>query len=307
MIPPFLKRGDTVGICATARWLTPEQLESAIAVIEGWGFRVRVQEQVTTRTGQLAGSDNVRKQALQELLDEDEVKAILIARGGYGTVRVLDGLDWTGFLRNPKWIGGYSDITVLHAELNRLGVASIHSTMPVSFGDCTPRAVDSLRAALMGEYPWWEWAIESQESVELSGELVGGNLSVLFSLLGSYSFPDLRGRILFVEDVDEMHYHIDRMWMALKRGGVLNGLRGVLAGGFTQMKDNTRAFGFASDNPWGADAFETMTEHCRHAGIPLVSGMPAGHFNDNCAFILGVEAELKCRGASATLSYPKHR
>jgi len=292
MIPRFLCPGDTVGICATARWLTDTQVHSAVTALEGWGFKVKVSAQVTQQDFQLAGSDVIRRQAFQDMLDDQTIQAICVARGGYGTVRILDGLDWRGFLRNPKWVCGYSDITAIHGELNRRGVASIHSTMPVSFSDCTSRALESLREALTGSLSEIKWEAREEFSGEVVGPVTGGNLSVLFSLLGSGSIPDMAGSILFLEDVDEMHYHVDRMIEALKRAGVLRDVRAIIAGGFTQMRDNTRAFGFASDNPWGSDAEQILADHCRALKIPFVIGMPAGHHADNCAFYLGIPATL---------------
>jgi muramoyltetrapeptide carboxypeptidase len=302
MIPPFLRRGDVVGICATARWLTDEQIESAVRVIEGWGLRADVDPQVLKQHFQLAGEDEARREALQRMLDRSDIGAILIARGGYGTVRIIDGLDWSGFLRKPKWVCGYSDITVLHAELARLNVASIHCSMPVSFPDCTPEALTNLRAALTGELREFRWNSSTNGAISVRGKVWGGNLSVLCSLLGSATLYHEPGRLLFVEDVDEMHYHVDRMLTALTRAGYLNGVGAVIAGGFTQMRDNTREFGFKSDNPWGSSPAELLVQHFGKAP-GLVSDMPAGHLNDNRAFYLGLDTVLEVRDGQASLSF----
>jgi len=302
MIPPFLRRGDVVGICATARWLTDEQIESAVRVIEGWGLHADVDPQVVKRHFQLAGDDSVRREALQRMMDRTDVSAILIARGGYGTVRIIDGLNWSGFLRSPKWVCGYSDITVLHAELARLGVASIHCSMPVSFPDCTPEALENLRAALTGELREFRWNCSTAGTISARGKMWGGNLSVLCSLLGSATLHDEPGRLLFIEDVDEMHYHVDRMLTALTRAGYLNGVQAVIAGGFTQMRDNTREFGFKTDNPWGSLPAELLMQHFGESP-GLVRDMPAGHLNDNRAFYMGLDTVLQVNDGHAVLSF----
>jgi muramoyltetrapeptide carboxypeptidase len=302
MIPPFLRRGDVVGICATARWLTDDQIEYAVRVIEGWGFRADVDPHVLKRHFQLAGEDLVRREALQRMLDRTDIGAILVARGGYGTVRIIDELDWSGFLRNPKWVCGYSDITVLHAELARMNVASVHCSMPVSFADCTPEALANLRAALTGELREFSWKSSTNGAIRARGKLWGGNLSVLCSLLGSVTLHHEAGRLLFIEDVDEMHYHVDRMLTALTRAGYLSGVGAVIAGGFTQMRDNTREFGFKADNPWGRSPAELLVSHFGESP-GLVSDMPAGHLNDNRAFYLGIDAILEVSGGQASLSF----
>lgn len=300
MIPAFLKPGDCVGICATARWLTTGQLEHAVGVLEDWGFRVKVCPQVCLQQFQLAGSDAVRRSALQELLDDADCRAILIARGGYGTVRLLDEISWDAFCASPKWICGYSDVTGLLAEALNRGFSCIHSTMPVSFPDCTPEALHALKVAWTGDLKVISWKGHGQPGTA-HGKLVGGNLSVLCSLLGSSSALDTEGGVLFLEDVDEMLYHVDRMLVALKRSGAFSAVRGVILGGFTQMKDNTREHGFSVDNPWGRGVWEMVTEH--FPGIPVASGFPAGHLSDNRAFYLGREVQLRVEGGHSEIRY----
>jgi muramoyltetrapeptide carboxypeptidase len=303
-VPPFLKSGDCIGIAATARWVTAEQLQPAIDLFTSWGLRVKVAPNVHTVDFQLAGNAQSRAHGLQELIDDNEVQAIVIARGGYGTVQTIDVLDFTRFLDNPKWIAGYSDITVLHAHLNSKGIATIHSTMPISFPDATADALENLRQCVFGELK----VFASSEKIDkefspVSGNLVGGNLSVLYSLLGSDSWHHCESPILFIEDVDEMLYHLDRMLWGMYRAQMLSQVKAIVCGGFTQMKDNTKQFGFPTDNPWGATAKEIIQSMADKLKIPVAFGFPAGHLSDNRAFYLGRPTLLKCTEGRAEIHY----
>lgn len=301
-VPPFLKSGDCIGIAATARWVTQEQLQPAIDLFTSWGLRVKIASNVHTSRFQLAGTALERAAGIQSLIDDDDVQAIIIARGGYGTVHTIDSIDFTQFLKNPKWIAGYSDITVLHSHLNSRGIATIHSTMPISFPDATPRALENLRKALFGELLQFE-ATEENAIDEVRGCLVGGNLSVLYSLIGSESWKVQTDTLLFIEDVDEMLYHIDRMLWGLLRAGMLDGVRAIVCGGFTQMKDNTTAFGFPSENPWGAHERAIVQSIAQKLGVPVAFSFPAGHLSDNCAFFLGRQAVLQAVNGFPVLRY----
>jgi muramoyltetrapeptide carboxypeptidase len=263
---------------------------------------VKVASNVLTPNFQLAGSAQERASGIQELLDDDEVQAIIIARGGYGTVHTIDLLDFSRFEKNPKWIAGYSDITVLHAHLNSLGVSTIHSTMPISFPDATPQALENLRRALFGELTEFA-SVEESNVAAVSGCVMGGNLSVLYSLLGSHSWRKTSDVILFIEDVDEMLYHLDRMLWGLYRAGFLSNVKAIVCGGFTQMKDNTKAFGFPADNPWGADERAIIRSIADRLQVPVAFGFPAGHLSDNRAFYLGRMATLQRSGEHPLLSY----
>jgi muramoyltetrapeptide carboxypeptidase len=300
--PPFLKSGDCIGIAATARWVTNEQLQTAIDRFTSWGLRVKVAPNVHTLHFQLAGNAEQRADGLQSLLDDEEVKAVIIARGGYGTVHTIDLLDFSRFESNPKWIAGYSDITVLHAHLNSRGIATIHSTMPISFPDATEEAIENLRKALFGELVSFKSTGEDLFQ-PVSGVVMGGNLSVLYSLLGSDSWREIPDVILFIEDVDEMLYHLDRMLWGLYRSGILSNVKAIICGGFTQMKDNTKAFGFPSDNPWGADEYTIIRSIAEKLQVPVAFGFPAGHLSDNRAFYLGRRATLNCEGGYPDLRY----
>jgi muramoyltetrapeptide carboxypeptidase len=301
-IPPFLKTGDCIGVAATARWVTPEQLQPAIDLFQSWGLRVKVAANVHTQHFQLAGTAVERTHGLQELMDDPDVQAIIIARGGYGTVHVIDSLDFARFEQNPKWIAGYSDITVLHAHLNTRGIATIHSTMPISFPDATPDAVENLRATLFGEL--YEFAsTEKAHVADASGYVIGGNLSVLYSVLGSRSWRKTSDIILFIEDVDEMLYHLDRMLWGVYRSEMLTGVRAIICGGFTQMKDNTKAFGFPSENPWGENERAIIQGIAAKLQVPVAFGFPAGHLSDNRAFYMGLPAKLQTQNGYPVLRY----
>jgi muramoyltetrapeptide carboxypeptidase len=303
-VPPYLKSGDCIGIAATARWVTPEQLQPAIDLFTSWGLRVKVAPHVHSVNFQLAGTDRERSQGLQELLDDNEVQAVIIARGGYGTVHTIDAIDFSRLLEKPKWVAGYSDITVLHAHLNSRGITTIHSTMPISFPDATPEALENLRRSLFGELPSFASLDQvDREFDPVNGCLMGGNLSVLYSVMGSNSWNAQDDVILFIEDVDEMLYHLDRMLWGMYRGGMLSNVRAIVCGGFTQMKDNTTRFGFPSDNPWGAASVEIIRSMAERLAVPVAFGFPAGHLSDNRAFYLGRNVTLTCNEGRAEIRY----
>lgn len=303
-VPSYLKSGDKVVICATARWLEQGEEREAVELFTAAGFVVEVKPEVFEKFGQLAGDDDTRAKSLQSALDDPEARAILIARGGYGTTRILDQLDFSNWLQQPSWICGYSDITALLSHINNLGVAGIHSTMPISFPVATEIAKTQLISALKGELLKIEWEDSGKVTLEeVKGHFLGGNLSVLYSILGSSSFPELDGGILFIEDVDEMVYHIDRMLLGLKRSGVLKGLRAIVVGGMTQMRDNTKAFGFKTDNPFGLSVEEVIERWAGELGLPVVYGFPAGHQNDNRAFYCGKRVALRGVQGKFTLSF----
>lgn len=295
--PASLKPGDTIGIVCTARKITLEEIDTAVKTIENWGFKVRIGDNIGAEDCQYAGSDDVRSSAIQKLLDDPEVKAIICAKGGYGTVRVLDRLDFTKFMHEPKWIAGFSDVTVLHVHLNNLlGMQSIHSPMLSTFASSTPEALLSLKDALIGnkvEYP------ETPHALNIDGygkgKMMGGNLSLLYSLTGTQTQLHTAGNILFLEDLDEYLYHIDRMMQNLLRSGKLKGLAGLVVGGMTDMKDNAI--------PFGKNANEIIFEYAEPLGIPVCFGFPAGHISDNRALLMGREASLSVRNGIGKLEW----
>lgn len=283
--PPILQKGDTIAILATARKNIDDNLNPAIDLLHSWGLEVVIGKSIGLDDNQLAGTDEQRAADFQEQLDNPNIKAIWCVRGGYGTVRMVDLLDFTNFKQNPKWIIGFSDVTVLHNHLNTMGFKSIHGIMPISIPKATPEAIESLRIAMFGES--LKYAIEPNTMNrfgDASGELVGGNLSILYSLFGSKSAIDCADKILFIEDLDEYLYHIDRMMMNLKRNGCLESIKGIIVGSMSKMKDN--------DIPWGKNALEIIDDITKKYNIPVIYNFPAGHIHDNRALILGSKVTM---------------
>lgn len=305
--PPFLISGDTIGIAASARWITPATLEPAIAILESWGLRVKLAEGIYDRQNQFAGSDSKRAAQLQSLIDDENVKAVIFARGGYGSVRIVDLVDFSSLLTRPKWFCGFSDITVFHSRLFRMGIQSVHSTVPLSFADNSQEALMSLKNALFGELHSLEWKLPDITNLSngtiVNGRLCGGNLSVLYSLQGSPDQIDPADAILFIEDVDEMLYHVDRMMMGLSRSSVLQSPKAILLGTMTSMRDNTPKFGFPSENPYGSDAESIICSMANELGIPVIPACPAGHVSDNRALFFGRQSKIRISNHTASLSF----
>lgn len=283
-----LKEGDIVALAATARKVSPEEMAPAIAQLRSWGLEVRVPEGLYDAENQFAGSDEHRADLLQQLLDDDAVKAVFCCRGGYGTVRIIDRLDFSHFSQRPKWIVGYSDVTVLHSHVHtQLGIPTLHGTMPVNMGVEASPADESLRKVLFGEAVDYEWntKVMAQRAGSAEGVIVGGNLSILYSLCGSSSALDTQGKILLIEDLDEYLYHIDRMMQNLKRNGMLDGLAGLVVGGMSDMHDNAVPFGHSAE--------EIVMEAIAEYHYPVVFNAPFGHLGgSNLALPLGTPVRL---------------
>jgi muramoyltetrapeptide carboxypeptidase len=229
------------------------------------------------------------------MLDNEYVKGIICVRGGYGTVRIIDSLNFELFQKQPKWLAGFSDITVLHSHIHKLNIATLHSTMPISFSSNTTEAINSLKAALFGEDISIEVSAHPLNRIgEAKGQIVGGNLSVLYSLIGSPSEIDTKDKIVFIEDLDEYLYHIDRMMMNLKRSGYLSHLKGLIVGGMSKMNDNKI--------PFGKEAEKIIYDAVCEYDYPVCFGFPAGHISDNRAIKLGQIAHLKVN-KKTTLNY----
>ena len=245
------------------------------------------------------GSDEDRAADMQRMLDDPDINAILCARGGYGTVRIIDKLDFSEFVKHPKWLCGFSDITVLHAHINQnYGVATLHSSMPLSMKNLAEDHVqyNSILVSLKGELPSYNFiSHELNRKGEFEGEVVGGNLSVLYSILGSDSDVNTDGKILFLEDLDEYLYHIDRMIMNLKRNGKLSNLKGLIVGGMSDMNDNTI--------PFGKSAVEIIREAVKEYDYPVCFNFPAGHIEDNRALILGKKAATRVTDNGCQFQY----
>jgi muramoyltetrapeptide carboxypeptidase len=294
--PPSLQKGDTIAILATARKNTDDNLKPAIDLLKSWGLEVVIGSTIGLEKNQLAGTDEQRAADFQQQLDNPNIKAIWCVKGGYGTVRIIDLLDFTAFKKHPKWIVGFSDVTVLHNHLNTMGFKSIHGIMPITAPRATPQAIETLRIALFGEKlsytiaPFWK-----NKTGKAAGELVGGNLSILYSLFGSPSAIDCSDKILFIEDLDEYLYHIDRMMMNLKRNGCLESIKGILVGSMTKMKDN--------DIPWGQNAIEIIEDITKKYTIPILYNFPAGHIQDNRALILGSKVTIDVNNKLSTVVF----
>lgn len=294
-IPKPLKAGDKIGLISTARKISQAELNLAIATLKQWGLEPVLGKNIFLEHHQFAGTDLERTADLQEMLDRKDINAVLCVRGGYGTVRIIDQLNFEQFKKHPKWLAGFSDVTVLHSHLNNLNIASLHSSMPISFNTNTDEAIQSLKNALFGEplnivckaHPL-------NRCGECQAEVVGGNLSILYSLMGSPSEINTKGKILFLEDLDEYLYHIDRMMMNLKRSGKLSQLKGLIVGGMNKMNDN--------NVPYGKSAEEIILEAVSEFNYPLCFDFPAGHISDNRALILGQKARLEVK-EKTTLIY----
>jgi muramoyltetrapeptide carboxypeptidase len=286
--PPYLKPGDKVAIVATARKVSFAEMEPAIKVFKAWGLTVLTGNYLTADHNQFAGTDEERTSDMQQMLDDPEVRAIFFARGGYGSVRIIDRLDFSKFATAPKWIVGYSDITVFHSHISRnFGIETIHGTMPINFPSNRSGnpSIESLRKALFGEeiqYTVPGHHLNRKGSVQ--GQLIGGNLSMLYSLSATPSDIETEGKILFIEDLDEYLYHIDRMIMNLKRSGKLSNLAGLIVGGMSKMNDNTI--------PYGKTAEEIISDAVAEYDYPVCFNFPAGHQDENNALIIGREADL---------------
>lgn len=285
--PPYLKSGDKIAVVATARKVSPSEMDFAFSTLRSWGLQVVTGPHLFGEANQYSGTDEERAFDLQMMLDDKGIKAIICARGGYGTVRIIDQLNFSTFEQHPKWIVGYSDITVLHSHIHtQFGIETLHATMPINFpDDGTAAATESLRKALFGET--LEYNIDAKplnKPGNASGVLTGGNLSILYSLTGSASDIQTQDKVLFIEDLDEYLYHVDRMMMNLKRSGKLSGIKGLIVGGLSKMNDNAV--------PFGKQAEQIIAESAQEAGIPVCFNFPAGHIADNRALIMGREVRL---------------
>lgn len=285
--PPCLTLGDTVGIVSTARKITTLELQPLINLLKNWGLEYVLGDSINAENHQFAGDSDLRRKDFQQMLDNPEVKAIWCARGGYGTVQIIDQLDFSGFKKQPKWIIGYSDVTVLHSHIHKFNIETLHANMAIDIDTKTSDTRDSIKKVLFGN----DYSIGiSSEANKLNrtgiakGQLVGGNLSLLYSLIGSPSEIKTKGKILFIEDLDEMLYHIDRMMTNLKRNGHLKDLSGLIVGGMFEMRDN--------EIPFGKTAEEIIKEAVSEYKFPVCFNFPAGHIDDNRALVFGREVEL---------------
>lgn len=272
-------------------------MDDAVALLQSWGLRVILGETVTASYHQFAGDDDLRARDMQRFIDDNEVKAIFAARGGYGTIRIIDNINFDNLKQNPKWIIGFSDVTVIHAHVQaNLGLQSIHGQMPINIPDASAQSLQSLKKALFGEDLGYSFITDSQNKPGVAtGELTGGNLMMLISVLGSVSEVNWDGKILFIEDVGEYFYSIDRMIHALKRAGKLKNLAGLIVGGFSDIKDN--------DIPFGFTISEIISNAVKDYDYPVCFDFPGGHAPNNNALILGRTAHLTVQPQQADIKF----
>lgn len=285
--PPSLKKGDSVYFLSTAKKISRQEVDLAVKTYESWGLNVVIGDTIGKEHNQFAGTDEERLKDFQKALDDPNIKAIICARGGYGTVRIMDEIIFDEMMKHPKWIVGFSDITFLQTHIsNSIGIQLLHAHMPIQFERAAPESIETLRKELFGEKN--EYIIPPHElnrEGEAEGILIGGNLSILYSITGTKSGMNTDRKILFLEDLDEYLYHVDRMMINLKRSGKLSGLAGMIVGGFTDMHDNAI--------PFGKTAYEIIAEHISGFNFPVCFDFPAGHIEDNRALVIGRTYKLQ--------------
>lgn len=289
-IPKPLKAGDKIGVVAPSRMIKPEDLAPALADLKAWGLEPVLGKHLYDVDRQFAGTDAARASDFQSMVEDPSIRAIFCARGGYGALRIVDDLDFRVLKKDPKWIIGFSDATTFVVEAFNNGVASLHAPMGISWNGATgdERSRDYLREMLFGERPVFSTVPESAELSRpglAKGPVIGGNLSMLSQLIGTPSDFDTKGCILFLEDLDEYLYHIDRMVVHLKRSGKFDRLAGLVVGGFTDMHDNS--------TPFGKSAHEIIAEAVSDKEYPLCFGFPVGHSPRNFPMVHGGEASLR--------------
>lgn len=298
---PYLKAGDTVAIVAPSGILNHREKEINLAkkLLKSWGLNVVIGKHVFNKSNHFAGTDHERTEDLQWALDDPSIKAIWCARGGYGTVRILDKLDYSKFVKKPKWLIGYSDITALHNQIHNLGYASVHGLMCTSMSEDQTEiasAISSMKKAIFGKT--LSYTVEGDihnKTGNANGALVGGNLTLLHTMLGSDTSVDTSGKILFIEEIGEYKYHIDRMLQSLKRAGYFDNCEGLIVGHMSRMRKNTTA--------WGSTVEQLILDALDECDFPILFGFPAGHEDDNRALILGKTVELNVTNEKGTVVF----
>jgi len=282
--PPYLKKGDKVAIFCPASTIDRDKIVQASEILVSWGLDVSIGETVGALFNRFAGTDELRINEFQELLDDETIKAIFCARGGYGSVRIIDYISFENFIEKPKWIIGYSDVTTIHNHINKIyDIETIHSVMPSGFDSSLIEAINTLKFTLFGNPIRYQFkGNDLNQRGTATGRVVGGNLAIVHSMLGSVSQLNTDNKILFLEDVGEKLYNIDRMVMSLKRAGHFTNLAGLLIGGFVGSKGAE----------FGKSAEEIILEHASPFGYPIAFDFPAGHQDDNRALIFNRLAKI---------------
>jgi muramoyltetrapeptide carboxypeptidase len=296
--PPFLKQGDEVAIISPSFYIDGNILNEAVTFLEKWGLRVRIGKNASMQNGPFAGSDEERLSDLQEMTNDRSIKAIFCSRGGYGLSKIISRVDFRILKDSPKWYTGFSDITVLHTWLNEVcGIMSVHGEMPLNYNNSTKSSETfiTLKKALFGELRSYEWTGNAYRPANVQGELTGGNLSLLYSLMGTSAEITTAGKILFVEEVCEYYYHIDRMLTSLQLSGKLESLSALIIGGMSKIEE--------AKIPWGKSIEETIMGIVSDYNYPVFFDFPAGHIPDNRAIYIGRNARIEASANSSTLVF----
>jgi muramoyltetrapeptide carboxypeptidase len=298
-IPPYLKEGDRIAIVTPASHIDGNLVLHAEKLLKASGFDVVLGEHVFSTDGPFAGSDDERLHDLQKVTDDPSVKAVLCSRGGYGMSRIIDRLDYSALKKHPKWYVGYSDITSLHLWLNTVcGIASLHAEMPINYSNpkCSPLCYETMLKALKGEQEPVVWKSSREASFAVDGTVLGGNISLIYSLNGTPAQPETEGAILFIEEIGEQFYHLDRMLISMRMTGMLDNLSALIVGGMEKITEGEHVFNQSVE--------EVVMNVVARYGYPVLFNFPAGHIPDNRALYLGRKARLTQNGSEATLSYP---
>jgi len=296
--PPFLKPGDEVAIISPAFAIDEVKIAEAVKLLESWRLKVHIGKNALKKEGPFAGSVRERLMDFQKMTDNKKVKAIFCSRGGYGMMKIIDGIDFRSLKKNPKWYVGFSDITVLHIWLSeKCNMVSIHGEMPLNYSnpEKTKATLDSLHNALFTGFRSLEWKGNIIRPGQIEGEITGGNLSLIFSLIGTPAEPKTDRKILFIEEVGEYYYHLDRMMTSLKLAGKLKNLAALVVGGITEM--------YETKIPWGKSHEEIIGDIIGEYNYPVFFNFPAGHIFDNRAFYIGKSANIEVKGKRVILIY----
>jgi muramoyltetrapeptide carboxypeptidase len=293
---PFLKKGDKICLLSPAKAIEPALVFDAKEFWEKEGYVVEIGEFALGQDHYFSGDVVGRTSDFQHALDDDETKAIICNRGGYGCIQLMDRLNWSGFLKNPKWIVGFSDVTVFHQYLQHFEFKSIHATMPLNYASNSEEALSSIKNILAGNLPLYKVKPSHfNKNGQAAGKLIGGNLSILYSLIGTEFQPDYSNSILFIEDLSEQLYHLDRMFYSFAKAGILRKIKGLVVGGMTDMKD--------TEIPFGKTYQDIILSHFQFQNIPILFDFPAGHIDDNQALLFGSDVCLNIDNTSAELYY----